>query len=105
MNIKLIYKLTNQTEEYNFKLTPEDYFENDDLSITEFDIDDVPRFQHAIDYINYQGMVDIKKIFFTKITIENKRNNIDVGEFFWANGSGRLIWINRIINGKKLRKL
>ena len=88
ISIRLHFSRNNSDKEETMILNANDYFDEDD---SEFEVDSVPRFNHAIEYIP-----DNKNV--TKVTVEITddlcRRKKKIETFYWANQDIEVIFLS-----------
>ena len=87
VSIKIKYALIGEEEWHTVDIFPQDYFDLDEGEVIE--VDSIPMYNHAIDYIKK----DSNKVINTIIIIEDKGNKekMVINESFWNNQQNRII--------------
>ncbi|EGO63792.1 hypothetical protein [Acetonema longum] len=87
------------------ELTPEDYFDLNYLDQNEIlEIDSIPVYNHAIDYLkNLQKCVN--KVISTKITIQEADKQISITEYYWNNQQNSIVERIDYIRSEKVLEL
>jgi hypothetical protein len=89
--IEIQYKIHNSPDWHSLDLTPEQYFDLEDNEPIE--IDCIPRYNHAIDYLKDLNLWQKKTIIVTRINLIDfsKKEQRQITERFWNQGKNRII--------------
>ena len=95
INIIISYYRNDYSREEVIQISPEEYF---DIDESPYDIDSIPKYNHAIDYIS--DSINVIKTF---LRIENTTSHREksIETYYWANQSSSVIII-REYNQKEL---
>jgi hypothetical protein len=93
MDIEIKYKLIDNENVEQFKLTPEVYFDSLDEN-ENFEEDGIPRYQHTLDYLTeFDNSIPTEKIEFTLIEIRNSiKSDHKIKTNYFGQGQSDVIY-------------
>ncbi len=87
--IKISYLISGLDEWKSLELSPHEYFDFQYTDIHDSDIDSVPKYDHAIDYIN----IDKKEVSATILQLSDRisEERIEIRTSYWNDGNNMII--------------